>query len=143
MLLLTVVISPVMAQKAGAIGVGLVLGDHDGITGKYWLDSSRALDFGLGFHHDTTIYGDYLWHSWNAIRRQPSSGKLPVHLGLGAQLGSHTDHTLGLRAVGGIAYWFPRDPVEIFLDIVPVLQFGSDHGLDLTGSIGVRYYFNW
>jgi hypothetical protein len=34
-------------------GLGFMLGDPTGITGKYWVSGTNALDFGLGF----TDYG--------------------------------------------------------------------------------------
>lgn len=133
--------SPSWAQKAGNIGAGVVLGSPTGITGKLWLDGSHAIDAGIGFDSDVLLYGDYLWHSYS-IFPQPAEGKLPVYLGLGAQVGDSDHDNLGLRAVAGIAYWLPRNPIEIFLDIVPVLHLSRNDGADLNASIGLRYYFN-
>ena len=134
--------NPLWAQKAGDIGAGVILGDPTGATAKFWLNDSRALDAGMGFSTDLTLYGDYLWHSWKVLP-QPSEGRLPAYLGLGAQIGdsSHRDSNLGLRAVAGIAYWLPRNPVEIFLDIVPVFHLSHGEGADINVSIGLRYYF--
>ncbi len=133
-------VSQLQAQDAGAVGAGIVLGSPTGITGKLWIDGSRALDAGLGFGSDLSLYGDYLWHSWKVLP-QPAEGKLPAYLGLGAQIGDSHHNNLGLRAVAGIAYWLPHDPVEIFFDIVPVLHFSHGGGTDVTASIGLRYYF--
>ncbi|MFA6435000.1 MAG: hypothetical protein WCW52_09925 [Elusimicrobiales bacterium] len=132
--------SPLYAQKAGDFGAGVVLGGPTGATAKFWIDGSRALDAGLGFGPDFILYGDYLWHSWKVLP-QPAEGKLPVHLGLGAQIGDSHHNDLGLRAVAGIAYWLPRNPVEIFFDIVPVLHLRRGDGADVNASIGLRYYF--
>jgi len=140
--LLAAGITPAAAQNSGAAGAGVILGDPTGITGKFWLNNGRALDVGLGLNDNVTIYGDYLWHSWRVFP-QPSEGKLPAYLGLGAQIGntSHHDSSLGLRAVAGLAYWLPHDPVEIFLELVPVLNLSHDTGLHLNAGLGVRYYF--
>src|SRR3954470_22337258 len=50
-------------------GLGLELGEPDGLNGKYFLSSSNALDFGVGYiyHHyygddGIHLYADYLWH---------------------------------------------------------------------------------
>jgi len=135
-------VGPLRAQNAGDFGAGIVLGSPTGATGKFWLNGSRALDFGLGVNQKLSLYGDYLWHSW-AVLPQPAEGKLPVYLGLGAQIGesSRHDNSLGLRAVAGIAYWLPRNPVEIFLDITPVFHLSSGEGADIDLSLGLRYYF--
>lgn len=132
--------SPLWAQKAGDFGAGVILGEPTGITGKFWLNDSRALDMGVGLNSSFSLYGDYLWHSWGVLP-QPSEGKLPVYLGLGAQVRDSLHDSLGLRAVAGIAYWLPRNPVEIFFEIVPVFHLAHDNGAEINGSIGLRYYF--
>jgi hypothetical protein len=135
-------ITPLSAQKSGDLGAGIILGDPTGATAKLWLNGGRALDVGLGFNDNLTLYGDYLWHSWKVLP-QPSEGKLPVYLGLGAQIGnsSHGGGGLGLRAVAGAAYWLPRNPVEIFLELAPVFRLSDGGGSYLGAGIGLRYYF--
>ncbi len=133
--------SPLLAQEAGKFGAGVVIGAPTGATAKYWVDGSRALDFGLGLNDNVTVYGDYLWHSWNVFP-QPASGKVPAYLGLGAQVGDSDRHNhSGLRAVAGVAYWLPRNPLEIFFEIVPTFHFSHDEGTDVNMAIGLRYYF--
>lgn len=133
---------PLWAQTAGEFGAGVVLGSPTGITGKYWLNDTRALDAGLGFDSDVLIYGDYLWHSFTVLP-QPAEGKLPLYLGLGLQVGdTHHDNTsLSLRAVGGIAYWLPKNPIEIFFELVPTFHLADHGGSDLNAGLGLRYYF--
>ncbi len=132
---------PLWAQKSGDVGLGVVLGDPTGVTAKFWQNGGRAIDLGVGFNNNVTVYGDYLWHSYTVFR-QPSSGRLPAYLGVGAQLGnsSRNNSSLGLRGVAGLAYWLPRDPLEIFLELVPVLHF-SQGGTELNAGLGLRYYF--
>jgi hypothetical protein len=141
--LLAACTGPLWAQKAGEFGAGVVLGNPTGITGKYWLNSSKALDGGLGFDSDVMIYGDYLWHSYTVVP-QPAEGKMPLYLGLGLQVGDthrHFSNDLGLRAVGGISYWLPRNPVELFFELVPVFHLSEHGGSELNAGIGLRYYF--
>ncbi|MCX5793040.1 MAG: hypothetical protein NTY45_12625 [Elusimicrobia bacterium] len=147
--LLTAGTGRLWAQNAGDFGAGLILGNPTGATAKLWLDGSHALDAGLGFDSDVLIYGDYLWHSLRVFP-QPTEGKLPVYLGLGAQIGdSQHDNNFGLRAVAGVAYLFPRNPLEIFFELVPVLHFSHDdhhyhdNRTDLNAGLGLRYYFTW
>ncbi|HAF95974.1 MAG: hypothetical protein A2X34_02335 [Elusimicrobia bacterium GWC2_51_8] len=138
--LLAAGVKPLCAQKAGDFGAGVILGNPTGAAAKFWLNDSRALDAGVGFNTDLALYGDYLWHSWKVLP-QPSEGRLPVYLGLGAQIMDSAHNNFGLRAVAGIAYWLPRNPVEIFLELVPVLRFSNNDGVDLNAGIGLRYYF--
>ncbi len=129
------------AQQAGDFGAGVVLGDPTGATAKLWLNDSQALDAGVGVNSNFVVYSDYLWHSWKVLP-QPAEGKLPVYVGLGAQIRSMSpDSEFGLRAVAGIAYWLPRNPVEIFVEVVPVVYVTPGNSVDLDADIGLRYYF--
>lgn len=134
--------SPLWAQNAGGLGAGIALGSQTGPTAKYWLSGNQAIDAGLGFNDNLTLYGDFLWHSWRVFP-QPAEGKIPAYLGLGAQVGgsAHRDSSAGLRAVAGVAYWLPRNPLEIFLEIIPVLHISDNGGTDVNANIGLRYYF--
>lgn len=90
------------AQRAGDVGGGVVLGNPTGFTGKVWIDESQAVDAGVGFSTDLAVYGDYLWHSWKVLP-QPSEGRLPVYIGLGAQVRTLRDTEFGIRTVAGVA----------------------------------------
>lgn len=133
--------SPLWAQKAGDVGAGVILGNPTGGTAKFWLNETQAVDVGLGFSTDLAIYGDYLWHGWEVLPK-PSEGKLPVYLGLGAQFRTVSPNEFGLRTVAGIAYWLPRNPVEIFLEVVPVFRLSPGNSVGLGAGLGLRYYFN-
>lgn len=138
---LLVAASPSRAQKAGDAGIGVILGNPTGVTGKLWLDDKQAVDLGVGYSSELTVYGDYLWHGWGVLP-QPSQGKLPVYLGLGAQVRTFRDAEFGIRTVAGLAYWLPRHPVEIFVEIVPVFRLTRSNSVGLDAGLGLRYYFN-
>lgn len=111
-------------------------------SGKYWIDGTHAFDFTLGFSDDFEFNADYLWHGWGALP-QPSEGKLAGYLGLGGGLdNNHHDSEFAIRTVAGAAYWFPRNPVEIFLELAPMFIVSPDSGLGWNGGIGIRVYFN-
>ena len=141
LLLLSVVASPVCAQKAGDVGVGVILGSPTGGTAKLWLSDRQALSAGIGFSSSLMVYGDYLWHSWTVLP-QPSEGRLPVYLGLGGQIRTLTPDEFGVRGVLGLAYWLPRNPVEVFAEFVPVVRVAPWASVGLGGGIGLRYYFS-
>jgi hypothetical protein len=129
------------AQENGTFGGGILLGDPIGPTVKYWFNRSTAVDFGLGFERDFTVYSDFLWHSW-AIFPQPVEGKLAGYLGLGVRFEENTgEDKFGLRTIAGIAYWFESHPIEIFLELGPVFQFTPDTVTEFDAGIGLRYYF--
>ncbi|MFA6091465.1 MAG: hypothetical protein WCU88_00825 [Elusimicrobiota bacterium] len=131
---------PLWAQKTGDYGAGVILGNPTGGTAKLWLNENQALDAGLGFSTDFALYGDYLWHGWKVLP-QPAEGRLPVYLGLGAQIRTVSPEEFGLRTVVGIAYWLPRNPVEIFFELAPVFRLTPGKSIGLDAGIGLRYYF--
>lgn len=130
----------VRAQETGAFGAGVILGNPTGVTAKLWLGRSQALDAGIGFSSRFTLYADYLWHSWTVLP-QPNQGKLPVYLGLGGQVRTFSPSEFGIRTVAGAAYWLPRHPVELFLEVVPVFRLSPHGSVGLDAGIGLRVYF--
>ncbi len=139
-LFLATVGGPLWAQQTGSFGAGVVLGDPTGLTGKYWLDGSKALDFGVGFSGDAAFYVDFLWHSWD-LMPQPSQGKLAAYAGFGPRLETERDAVLGARTLLGLGYWFPRHPIELFVEGGPVFRLTPDHDVDADLGLGVRFYF--
>lgn len=156
MLLVMIMIlsKPIEAQDSG-FGIGLILGEPTGLSAKLWTSNGNAFDFGLGlsvggdrFSHNGSYdrYGrvhfhvDYLWHSFNAIR---SSERFPLYYGIGGRFnnGGGYDGSIGIRGVFGIA-WFPHStPIDIFVELVPVLQITSSTGLGIDAGLGIRYFF--
>jgi hypothetical protein len=151
-------------------GLGIMLGAPTGLSGKYFLSSDTALDFGIG-----TIYGyrhrrgihlhvDYLWHPLSLA--SVDAFELPLYFGIGGRLlhGDrcyryergfcdyyYRDYTaLGVRGPIGIAFDFNNVPIDIFAELALVLDFLVDRDdrydnaiyLDLNGAVGFRYYFN-
>lgn len=145
---------PIVAQDHG-FGLGLILGEPTGISAKLWTSRANAFDFGLGvgvggdrikfkgnYNDESRVHFhmDYLWHSFNAIS---STERFPLYYGLGARFNSGGGYkeSIGIRGVFGVA-WFPRStPIDIFLELVPVLQITSSTGLGIDAGLGIRYFF--
>jgi hypothetical protein len=130
-----------LAENRGAFGAGVILGDPIGPTAKYWLHPNMAIDAGLGFENDFTVYMDLLWHGWNVFPKPPE-GQLALYLGFGPRFEElRGEDKLGIRAVGGFDYWFESYPIEVFLEIAPVFQFTPDTDTVFDAGVGLRYYF--
>lgn len=132
---------PVQAQQR-SFGAGLIVGNPTGLTGKYWKNRENAYAFGLawslGGNSSVLIYGDYLWHRFE-ITGEP---RTPLYVGVGAWIGSFENSTgLGARIPLGIMHLFSKDPIEVFLEIVPAISLVPDTDLDVQGGVGLRYYF--
>lgn len=125
-------------------GLGVIIGDPTGISGKYWLTEKRAVDMALawdlsGDEDRFEVHADHLWHF--DLKIDSSQGRLPLYVGLGGRLLTGHDARLGLRIPMGIAYLFPRTPIELFAEVVPVVDFTPDSDSTVNGGAGVRFYF--
>jgi hypothetical protein len=132
--------APANAQKAGNLGAGVILGNPTGATAKYWVNGTQAVDGGLGYSTNLAVYADYLWHSWTLLP-QPPQGRLAGYVGLGGQIRALSSTELGIRAAAGASYWLPKDPVECFVELVPVFRLTPGNSVGLDGGLGLRYYF--
>jgi hypothetical protein len=126
------------SQRPSGLGLGFAFGDpFFNVTGKYFINPTGAIQATLGFDQ-FAFHGDYLWHGWNAFP-QPNRGRLAAILGLGLQAESHN---WGPRGTAGAGYWFDTSPVEAFFELSPIAWVQHDRGVELTASMGFRYYFS-
>ena len=130
-------------------GVGVVLGEPSGITAKYWLSGSHALDFGLAYStgNSVLLYSDYLWHFFEVIKEEGSFFRqLSLYAGVGGFFGL-TDAKAGSKARLGLriplgAEWRPKNPpLGVFVEIAPGIRLAPDTSASIHGGIGVRYFF--
>lgn len=146
---------PLWAQQRN-VGLGAIIGEPTGLSGKVWTSPTTAFDFGVGWSfggdhvagYEGTydggsrvhIHADYLWHSFDAIR---SSERFPLYYGIGTRLNAGGGYysSLAVRGVMGIA-WLPRaTPLDIFLEIVPSLQLVRSTGFGIDAGVGGRVFF--
>ena len=63
-------------------------------------------------------------------------------MGVGAKYQQKkNDDLFGVRFVGGINYWTPEYPIELFIELVPILEVTPDTDFDWDTGVGFRYYF--
>lgn len=154
-------------QANKTFGLGIMLGAPTGLSGKYYLGTDTALDFGVG-----TIYGyrdrrglhlhvDHLWHYKLGATRP---FEIPLYFGVGGRFLTgdrcydrddrrcdfYDDYSaLGVRGPIGLAFDFNNVPIDIFLELALVLDLVVQHDdrfddflfFDVNGAIGIRYYF--
>jgi hypothetical protein len=143
-------------SKTGNLGVGFILGEPTGLTAKYWMERSGAVDFGLAFSIQNyfLFYSDYLKHV-PLKSRSSFVSHLNPYIGIGALAafvtGSRTssdpffrkdgDFGFGVRIPLGVE-WTPAEvPLGVFVELVPgIFVFPATSGF-LSGGIGARYYF--
>lgn len=124
------------------LGVGIALGQPTGLTGKYWLSSTSALDATLGYHFNDNfdIHADYLLHTFSSF--DVTDGRLPWYIGLGGRILAGDSTHFGMRLPLGVSYLRTSDPIELFAEVAPVVKL-SDLGFDIDGLVGVRLYLNY
>ena len=130
------------AQQTG-FGLGLIIGEPTGLSGKYWISPWTAIDGAFAWSIDKNsgvhLHSDYLWHDYRII--SVIKGKLPIYYGVGARIVFATNNNFGVRGVAGLNYIFDGTPLDIFLELVPILDIAPKVGFDFNGAIGIRYYF--
>lgn len=150
-------------------GIGLILGEPTGLSGKYYMGNKMALDFAIGdeyygrYDDGIEIHGDVLWHP-AVLTRQPKF-TVPFYLGVGARIWDHdygyydrngnfvwADEVtrLGVRAPFGVLMDFADPRIDVFFELaiaidLIILDRDDDRydrrRVDLMGGLGIRYYF--
>jgi len=124
-------------------GLGIILGEPTGVSAKLWTGGDNAFDFAAAwsFKGDghLLLQADYVWHIFNLI--PISSGKLPFYVGVGGRVVLADDPLIGVRVPLGLDYMFADAPVDIFVELVPILDLAPETDFDFGGGIGARYWF--
>jgi hypothetical protein len=145
------------AARAGNFGLGVIAGEPTGLSLKVWLDGRHAVDAGLGWSFSENesfhVHGDYLWHNFGLLSQSQVQGRLPVYYGVGARLkmedegdghdnGKNEDDALfGVRFPLGIDWIATAAPIDVFVEIAPILDLLPGTDLSFNAAIGVRYWF--
>ncbi|MGZ3698455.1 MAG: BAPKO_0422 family outer member beta-barrel protein [Bdellovibrionota bacterium] len=144
-------------NHTGENGLGVVLGEPTGITGKFWLASNHAIDAGLAYAFESyfIVYADYLFNFGGMIHAKHSKfpKELEPYVGVGPVLfistssgaprvyGNAASAGLGVRIPLGLEYFIPKTTLGLFAEIVPGIGLiPATYGI-LEGGIGIRYYF--
>ena len=147
--------SGAFAQKANELGIGAVGGEPTGLSLKYWLDNYQAVDAGIGWsfyaNDSFALHADYLLHSFSILPLAGTPNKLPVYFGAGLRFKAKNNHggvaqneddsIWGIRIPVGVSYLFAGQPLDLFAEVAPVLDFAPEGEITLNGGIGLRYYF--
>lgn len=134
------------AQAQNEFGVGVMLGEPSGLSAKQWISRTTAIDAGFAwsFANDTNIqlHADYLHHRVYLFETDDYEGRIPVYYGLGGRIVLGDESTVGIRFPVGVGKTFRDYPVELFLEIVPILDIAPNSDFAINAAIGARYYIN-
>jgi hypothetical protein len=143
LILLSIVGPPTGTAQDRGFGLGIILGDPTGLSGKLWTSGSNAVDFGLawsfrkeGFIH---VHADYLWHFGI-----PTQGRerFTFQTGIGGRLGgSRGSAVVGVRIPLVLAWWPRGVPLDVFVEVAPILDLAPATDFTVNGGIGARFFF--
>ncbi len=142
------------ASAQGKFGVGFGFGEPTGISWKYRINESNAVDGGIGFspYNDFRFHVDYLWQAYPFTERH-----LSLYYGVGAVVGSgrngyyvpyrggylFTRDEIGFaaRVPVGLSYLIPRSPLDLYVEFAPMVIFTPASDFAADGALGIRFYF--
>ena len=146
--LLIALLAAASAQPSG-FGLGIIAGEPTGLSAKAWLGGTVAVDAAAAwsvYHYEALhVHADLLHHNFDLIRVE--SGDLPVYYGIGGRLKlanagrGEADLRLGVRVPVGLSYIFEAAPVDVFLEVAPLLDLIPKTEFGVNAAVGARYYF--
>ncbi|MEM8485892.1 MAG: hypothetical protein AAF564_10110 [Bacteroidota bacterium] len=134
--------TPAQAQYR-SLGVGGMFGSPTGISLKKWFSRKTAYDAGVawslskdpGIH----LHSDLLIHRSDFDGME--EGRSYVYYGIGGRIkAAQDDPRAGVRIPIGFTFINPEEPIDTFIEIVPVLDILPRTRFAMNVSIGGRFY---
>jgi hypothetical protein len=134
----------------GNVGLGIQLGEPTGITAKFWLDRTSAIDATVGWNLISdrfTLQAGYLYHFPLDI----PTGSLAAYVGVGGLMGGGSyrlDHPnypseayiyLAGRIPLGLEFIY--NPISFYAEVDPLVVLIPATGFGIGGGLGFRFYF--
>jgi len=142
-IVMVILCSTAASQNESGFGIGIIAGEPTGIAGKTWISQTTAFAGAAAwsFREEAAfhMHVDYVLHSFDLIKID--KGKLPIYYGIGGRVKLADDSKVGVRIPVGLDYLFEGAPVDVFVEIVPILELVPETEFSLNGGIGVRYFF--
>jgi hypothetical protein len=130
------------AQNSGT-GVGVIMGEPTGISAKTWLSGKSAVAGAAAWSFlddgSLQVHADYLLHNRETIRVE--KGTTLLHYGVGGRMKISDNSRMGIRIPVGVTWLVPNDPIDIFVEIAPLVDLAPETEFTLNGGVGIRYYF--
>jgi hypothetical protein len=131
------------AAAQGNFGLGIIVGEPTGVSAKLWLTDRTAVDAAAAWSFSDEaafhLHADYLFHNFDLISVE--QGRLPVHFGIGGRVKFEDDSKFGVRIPIGLTYIFDGAPLDVFFEVVPILDLVPDTEFTANGAVGIRYFF--
>ncbi len=142
MLTSMLVSATVTAQESG-FGLGVIVGEPTGLSWKFWTGNVTAVDGAAAWSFADKsalhLHADLIFHDFTRINVE--KGKFPFYFGFGGRIKLEKKSKIGIRIPLGVTYIPERLPLDMFLEIVPILDLIPGTEFDFNGAIGIRYFF--
>ncbi len=142
LLFIVLTVTTARAQDRG-FGLGVILGEPSGISGKSWLSKKTALAGAVAWSLENEealhIHLDHLFHDFDSTPVEP--GTMALYYGFGGRIKFADNSTISVRIPIGLNYLVETAPVDFFLEIVPMLDLIPNTDFNLNAGLGVRYFF--
>ncbi len=140
-LMLVFIITFSTTYGQGKFGLGIILGEPTGISAKLWITGTTAIDGAVAwsFANESAfhIHADFLIHNFGVFDKV-----VILYYGIGGRIKFRKDETrLGVRIPVGVAYDIPSTSIDLFLEIVPLLNLNPSTSFTLNGALGGRFHF--
>jgi hypothetical protein len=123
------------AQDVG-LGLGVILGEPTGLSGKLWLRGNTAIAGAAAWSFIDEVavqsHVDILLHSFR--------GGIRPHYGVGVRVRLEEDRKAGVRFPLGLTYIFEELPFDFFIEVAPIVDLAPETEFVVNGAIGFRYY---
>jgi hypothetical protein len=127
----------------GDIGLGIILGEPTGLSAKMWTGKTTAFDAGAAWSFVSggffQVHADFLFHNFDLF--QVETGKMALYYGFGGRVKLADKTIVSVRVPIGISYQFEKTAIELFLEVVPMLDITPATEVGIGGGAGFRYYF--
>jgi hypothetical protein len=136
--------APMADAQEGNFGLGLIIGDPTGVTGKHHLGGNPLyLDWAVGFPvlagRGLHAHVDFLWQP---RLTRVGSADLDLYFGVGPKIYLDDNNLwLAARAPLGIDFVFRQVPLDVFIEVAASLYVVQDVAFDLDAAAGIRYWF--
>jgi hypothetical protein len=152
LLIVFLFVATLRASASGqGLGVGIIAGNPTGVSVKKWLPDGHAIDGAAAWSFNDygafQLHADYLWHHHCPAFSECTHGWMPLYYGLGGRVGFyegnrwHGGHTrAGVRVPFGVTYVFEEAPLDVFVEIVPILDVAPSTAFRLNAAAGARFY---
>lgn len=122
-------------------GIGAMFGEPTGVTVKVWTGNNVAFDVGGAWSlansdADLHLHASMLFHNW--FNNRPN---VAFYYGIGGRVLLADDSSLGVRIPFGLTYVMARLPLDLFVEVAPILDLVPDTGFAGNGAVGARIYF--